>query len=235
MPRHDRRRVGSDGDAIVVATNTPVNDRFRVHTKQAAYRSYVIGARIRGASADRALYWDSAHPFHYVRLQSEGDDEALIVGGEDHKTGQAEDTDQRFTRLEDWMRGRFPKAGAVEFRWSGQVIQSIDGLAYIGQNSEAEQNLFIATGDSGNGMTHGTIAGMLITDLIFGRKNRWKSLYDPLRIRFGAAAEFAKENLNVAAQFRDYATTGERQFSGKYRIRRGSHNSNGSRQACRVA
>jgi nitrite reductase/ring-hydroxylating ferredoxin subunit len=195
---------------IVVATNTPVNDRVRVHTKQAAYRSYAIGARIPPGSADRALYWDTADPFHYVRLQKEGDHEALMVGGEDHKTGQAEDTGERFMRLEGWMRERFPIAGSIEFRWSGQIIQSIDGLAYIGRNSEAEENLYIATGDSGNGMTHGTIAGMLLTDLILGRKNKWKSLYDPLRIRFGAASEFAKENLNAAAQFSDYATTAER-------------------------
>jgi glycine/D-amino acid oxidase-like deaminating enzyme/nitrite reductase/ring-hydroxylating ferredoxin subunit len=197
-------------NSIVVATNTPVNDRVTVHTKQAAYRSYVIGARIPGRPGPRALYWDTADPFHYVRLQTKGDHETLIVGGEDHKTGQAENTDERFQRLEGWMRERFPKAEAIEFRWSGQVIQSVDGLAYIGRNSGAEPNLYIATGDSGNGMTHGTIAGVLITDLILGRENAWKSLYDPLRIRFGAAAEFAKENLNVAAQFGDYATAGER-------------------------
>jgi len=117
------------------------------------------------------------------------------------------------------MRERFPMAEAVEFRWSGQVMESIDGLAYIGQNSGNEPNIYIATGDSGNGMTHGTIAGMLLTDLILGRENEWKSVYDPARIRFSAATEFAKENLNVMTQYGDYATPGER--SSEHDIRAG--------------
>src|SRR6202011_2156631 len=84
------------------------------------------------------------------------------------------------------------------------------GLACIGSNSAIEPNIYVATGDSGNGMTHGTIAGILLTDLILGRENEWKTLYDPARIRFGAAAEFAKENLNVMAQYSDYVSGGER-------------------------
>jgi glycine/D-amino acid oxidase-like deaminating enzyme len=111
-------------------------------------------------SVTTALYWDTADPFHYVRLQKEGDHEVLIVGGEDHKTGQADDTSDRFNRLEQWMRQRFARAGTTEYRWSGQVMESIDGLAFIGSNSALEPNIYIATGDSGNGMTHGTVAGM---------------------------------------------------------------------------
>src|SRR5687767_16002883 len=67
----------------------------------------------------------------------------------------------------------------------------------------------IATGDSGNGMTHGTIAGMLIRDLILGRQNSWETLYDPSRISLRAGGEYAKENLNVAAQYAAYLTGGE--------------------------
>jgi nitrite reductase/ring-hydroxylating ferredoxin subunit len=157
-----------------------------------------------------ALYWDTADPFHYVRLQKEGDHEVLIVGGEDHKTGQADDASDRFNRLEQWMRQRFARAGTTEYRWSGQVMESIDGLAFIGSNSALEPNIYIATGDSGNGMTHGTIAGILLTDLIQGRENEWKTLYDPARIRFGAVAEFAKENLNVMVQYSGgYVSGGE--------------------------
>ena len=194
---------------VVVATNTPVNDWVAMHTKQAACRTYAIGARVPSGSVERALYWDTANPFHYVRLHTEADYELLIVGGEDHKTGQAEDTAARFSRLEAWMREFFPMAGEVEFQWSGQVIESIDGLAFIGRNSESEPHIHIATGDSGNGMTHGTIAGILLTDLIAGRTNAWTSLYNPSRFRLGATAEFVEENVNVAAQFLDYLTPGD--------------------------
>ena len=131
----------------------------------------------------------------------------LIVGGEDHKTGQANDGDERFARLEAWTRARFPQVQGFEFRWSGQVMEPVDGLAFIGRNPLDRDNVYIATGDSGNGMTHGTIAGMLLTDLIIGRENPWASLYDPSRKTLGAIKEFAKENLNVAAQYADVVSS----------------------------
>jgi Rieske Fe-S protein len=97
----------------------------------------------------------------------------------------------------------------IEFQWSGQVMEPIDSLAFIGRNPLDESNVFIATGDSGNGMTHGTIAGMLLTDLIVGRENEWATLYDPARKTLRALPEYASENLNVAAQYTDLATPGD--------------------------
>jgi glycine/D-amino acid oxidase-like deaminating enzyme/nitrite reductase/ring-hydroxylating ferredoxin subunit len=199
-------------DAVVVATNSPVNDRFEIHTKQAPYLTYVIGARIPRGSVPHALYWDTLDPYHYIRVQKSEDDkehEILIIGGEDHKTGQEHDFIRRYSRLEKWARNRFPLMGEIEFRWSGQVFETIDGLAFIGRNPLDEPNVYIATGDSGMGMTHGTIAGLLLTDLIMGRQNEWADVYDPARKTISALGEFAKENLNVAAQFTDYVTPGE--------------------------
>lgn len=196
--------------AIVVATNTPVNDLVAIHTKQAAYRTFVVGTRVRRGSIPEILLWDTPDPYHYVRIQRLDDQsDVLIVGGEDHKTGQANDAEERFARLESWTRERFPEARTFEFRWSGQVMEPIDGLALIGRNPLDHDNVYVATGDSGNGMTHGTIAGMLITDLISSRTNPWAALYDPARKTLGAIKEFATENLNVAAQYVDVVTPGE--------------------------
>jgi glycine/D-amino acid oxidase-like deaminating enzyme/nitrite reductase/ring-hydroxylating ferredoxin subunit len=198
--------------AIVVATNTPVNDRVTMHTKQAPYRTYVIGARVPTGSVPRALYWDTAEPYHYVRLQTvrnattDAEHEVLIVGGEDHKTGQADDMEERFARLESWTRERF-HVESVEYRWSGQVMEPADSLAFIGRNP-GDKNVYIATGDSGNGMTHGTIAGILLTDLICGRENHWSKLYDPSRKPMHSLGEFARENLNVAKQYKEYVSGG---------------------------
>ncbi|MBC7933239.1 MAG: FAD-dependent oxidoreductase, partial [Rubrivivax sp.] len=202
--------------AIVVATNTPVNDLVAIHTKQAPYRTYVVGARVPTGSIPRMLLWDTPDPYHYIRLQTVTGDEGnathdvLIVGGEDHKTGQADDADERFRRLEEWTRERFPAVERVEYRWSGQVMEPVDGLAFIGRNPMDSDNVLIATGDSGNGMTHGTIAGRLLTDLIMGRDSEWATLYDPSRISLlRAPLEYAKENVNVAAQYADHLTGGE--------------------------
>ena len=198
--------------AVVIATNTPINDMVAIHTKQAPYRSYAIAASVPRGSVATALYWDTLDPYHYVRLEKKGtlaDHDLLIVGGEDHKTGQAHDHAERYARLEEWARARFPAMKEVSFRWSGQVMETVDGLAFIGPNPLDEKNVFIVTGDSGMGMTHGTIAGILLTDLIKGRANPWAKLYDPSRKTIGAAGEFAKENLNVAKQYTDWLTGGE--------------------------
>jgi Rieske Fe-S protein len=133
----------------------------------------------------------------------------LIIGGEDHKTGQADDTEMRYARLEEWARTRFPMMGAVQFRWSGQVIEPHDGLAFIGRNPLDHDNIYVVSGHSGNGMTYGTIAGLLLTDLIQGRENPWAALYDPARVTLGAAKTFAEETSNMAVQYADWLTEGD--------------------------
>jgi glycine/D-amino acid oxidase-like deaminating enzyme/nitrite reductase/ring-hydroxylating ferredoxin subunit len=190
--------------AVVVATNSPFIDVVSVHTKQHAYRSYVIGAAIAHGSVAPGLYWDTLDPYHYVRCH----EDVLIVGGEDHKTGQDDNPSKRFRRLERWARERFP-IGEVKFRWSGQVMETIDGLAFIGKDPGGMENVYIATGDSGMGMTHGTIAGMLLPDLIAGRENRWSAVYEPSRKRIRTLTGYVKENVNMAAQYADWVTPGD--------------------------
>lgn len=198
--------------SLVVATNTPINDMVVVHTKQAPYTTYVLGASVPRNSVPHALYWDQADPYHYVRIQkgaAENGHDVLIVGGEDHKTGQANDGEERHQRLERWARKRFPMMEQIEYRWSGQVMEPTDGLALIGRNPGDTSNVYIATGDSGMGMTHGMIAGMLITDLIQERANTWASLYDPSRKSLKSIGTFVQENLNVAAQYADWLSSGD--------------------------
>lgn len=194
--------------AVVVATGTPVNDRVTIHTKQAAYRTYAIGLRVPEGSVPRGLYWDTGDPYHYVRLARDAGGELLVVGGEDHKTGQEDPAEEPFERLASWTRARFPTAGERVHAWSGQVLEPVDGLAFIGRNP-GDRNVYVVTGDSGHGMTHGTIAGMLLCELVAGRDHPWATLYDPGRKTVGALASFLSENLNVAAQYADLATEGE--------------------------
>jgi glycine/D-amino acid oxidase-like deaminating enzyme/nitrite reductase/ring-hydroxylating ferredoxin subunit len=188
--------------AVVVATNTPVNDRITMHTKQAPYRTYVVTLPVPAGSVPPGLYWDTDEPYHYVRLQPHDDArDLLIVGGEDHHTGQGDPTRAPFERLEGWANGRFERVGPVMHRWSGQIIASIDGIGFIGRNPGDAGNVFIATGDTGNGLTHGTVAGMLLADLIAGRTNPWTEVYEPARITPRAAWSFAREGLHVAAGY----------------------------------
>jgi glycine/D-amino acid oxidase-like deaminating enzyme len=171
-----------------------VNEVLTMHTKLAPNRSYMIAAHIPESLVPKALLWDTADPYHYVRTAAGADNtagqELLLIGGEDHPVGQAADFDERYAKLEMWMRSRYPEAGVVHARWSGQIIETIDGLAYIGRNPGDADNVYIVTGDSGNGLTHGTIAGIIIPELILGRKHPWAHAYDPARKTLKAAAEY---------------------------------------------
>jgi glycine/D-amino acid oxidase-like deaminating enzyme/nitrite reductase/ring-hydroxylating ferredoxin subunit len=215
--------------SIVVCTNSPIKVATTVHNKQAPYTTYVIGARIPRGTVATMLLWDTAQdpqaeeqsgpaPYHYVRVEKRGAYDTLIVGGEDHRTGEANDGDARFSRLEDWARQRFPMILQIDYRWSGQVLEPVDGLAFIG--ADDEPGVYIATGDSGNGMTHGTIAGMLLCDLIRGQENRWADLYDPMRKKMGALGTLAKRTANAISHFKEYVTGGD--FDSEDQIPRGS-------------
>lgn len=206
---------------IVVATNTPINNLVTIHTKQYPYRSYVIGATIARQAIEPALWWDTGNqqskwitmPYHYVRLQAYNNDyDLLLCGGEDHKTGQAEAEhiveENRYKALEEWTQKRFPAIKDIVYHWSGQVIEPLDHLAFIGRNP-GDKNIYIVTGDSGNGITHGTIAGMLLSDLINGISNPWEKLYDPSRITLKVTDDYFKEVRRMSAQYIDFLAPGD--------------------------
>lgn len=182
--------------AIVVATHTPINDTLTLHTKQAAYRSYSIACRIPKDLYKPFMLWDMNDPYHYLRTVSGETYDLLVVGGEDHKTGQANDGAQRYQAVEDWMRALFPGTGPVLYRWSGQIIQSVDDVAFIGRNP-GDKNVYVATGFSGTGMTYGTIAATLIRDLIMGHENVLEQVFDPSRKMFSNLGRYIRENSNA--------------------------------------
>jgi len=197
-------------EAIVVATNTPtpINDWLSIYLKQAAYRTYMVGLAVENEfSVPNALYWDTTDPYHYVRLEKMDDRTVLLVGGEDHKTGQDHPDDGRFERLTRWAKEVFPSAGEEVYRWSGQVQEPSDGLGVVGVAPTKGENVYVITGDSGMGLTHGTLGALLVTDLILGRENPWAKIYDPKR--FLMNTEALKEDLNANAQYVDYLTRGD--------------------------
>jgi glycine/D-amino acid oxidase-like deaminating enzyme/nitrite reductase/ring-hydroxylating ferredoxin subunit len=209
----DDGRVKLRAGAIVVATNTPapINDWMGIYIKQASYRTYVIALTVpRDAVAD-ALVWDNGDPYHYVRLERGDvhgrDHDLLLVGGEDHKTGQWTPGVDPFAKLEGWARETFPSAGEVVRRWSGQVQEPDDYMAFIGRAPTRGENVLVITGDSGMGLTHGSLGGIIVTDLIIGRDNRWATFYDPSRKTVDR--DLIKENANVVKQYADWITPGD--------------------------
>lgn len=193
----------------VVATNSPFHLRIPIHTKQAPYRTYVIAGPVPKGAAPDALIWDTLEPsYHYVRIQPGQDEDTLIVGGEDHKTGEAEDMDERLVRLEAWARERFPRLGPVSHRWSGQVYEPSDYAPFIGKSPGFEQ-VYLITGDSGEGLTTGVAGALVIRDLIDRGTSPWSDVYDPGRLMLRGATEFVKENIDAAQHWAAHLGGGE--------------------------
>lgn len=195
--------------AVVVATNNPFEAGTPMHNKVAAYTTYALAVEVPKGSFTAGLLWDTDDPYHYVRVHPGGDQDLLIAGGEDHKTGQAEDQPQRWDRLLAWTRERFPRAGAVRHHWSGQVFETPDGLGFIGLAPWNGPNVYTISGDSGMGLTHGTLGARLVADLALGRVNELADVYSPSRLVPGALRTLLGENLNMAAQFADWVTGGD--------------------------
>jgi len=181
---------------IVLATHTPLMGNAGTlsatlfQTKLALYTTYVIGGRVEKGRIPDALFWDTADPYHYLRIEPDSGHDVVIFGGEDHKTGQASPTDACFDRLERTLTSIL---GGVDIthRWSGQVIETADGLPFIG-DSAAHQ--FAGTGYAGNGMTFGTLAGIMAADRVMNRSNPWSRLFDPSRTAIGGLWDYVKEN-----------------------------------------
>jgi glycine/D-amino acid oxidase-like deaminating enzyme len=165
-------------DYIVVATHNPVMgiagtvSAALFQTKLSLYTSYVIGAKLPQGLVPEASFWDTAKPYHYLRIDRRRGFDFAILGGEDHKTGQEADTELAYRRLEQRLHKMIPSADPTH-RWSGQVIETNDGLPFIGEDASRQ---FVATGFAGNGFTFGTLSAMMAVDAFLKRKNPWAEL-----------------------------------------------------------
>jgi glycine/D-amino acid oxidase-like deaminating enzyme/nitrite reductase/ring-hydroxylating ferredoxin subunit len=184
---------------VVIATHTPLMGKTNLasatllQTKLYLYTSYVLGGRAPKGAIPDALFWDTASPYHYLRFDPHRDYDYVIFGGEDHKTGQAADTRQCYGALERTLKQFVPQID-ITHRWSGQVIETNDGLPFIGETSSRQ---FAATGYAGNGMTFGTIAGVMARDAVLGRPNPWDELFDTGRSKVrGGVWNYLKENID---------------------------------------
>jgi glycine/D-amino acid oxidase-like deaminating enzyme/nitrite reductase/ring-hydroxylating ferredoxin subunit len=183
---------------VVIATHNPLSGSLGsvtsglFQTKLSLYTSYVLGARVALNTLPDALFWESANPYDYLRIEGRADHQLMIFGGADLKTGQGDD-EAAYAELQRRLLARLPDA-QITHRWLGQVIETDDGLPYIGEHADGE---FIATGYAGNGMTWGTLAAMMARDAAVGRDNPWTEL---LRVNrkpaHGGLWRYLRENID---------------------------------------
>ena len=195
--------------SIIVATHSPVNNLVTLQLRQASYRSYVITAVLKEDVLEDALYWDTEDPYHYIRVDKNGEELLLTIGGEDHRVGHEKNEEKSFGELERWIRHRFP-IGEIKYKWSGQIMEANDKIAFIGRNPDDYDNVFVVTGESGTGMTYGTMAGMLLSDLIVGNENPWEKIYDPNRTTLGSLGTALEEGWDTASPYLEWLTIDEK-------------------------
>jgi nitrite reductase/ring-hydroxylating ferredoxin subunit len=142
--------------------------------------------------------WDTNDPYDYVRIDAGRNGTEIIYGGEDHKTGQVDDTEVCFEKLKSKLLALFPKA-KFDHRWSGQVVETNDGLPYLGETAPHQ---FAATGYAGNGLTFGTLAGLMACDAALGRENPWQDLFSIERTKIRHSAwDYLQENFDFPLYF----------------------------------
>nr|WP_235984556.1 FAD-dependent oxidoreductase [Mesorhizobium neociceri] len=201
-----------EASTAVVASNSPINDRFELHTKMSPYRTYAMAFTLPRGDLPDALFWDTGDPYHYVRMNpGPGSIDYLIAGGADHKSGEADDGDIRFEAIEAWIRSLVPTLGKEVTRWSGQVLDKIDYCAFIGRNP-GSKSVYVVTGDSGQGITHGALSGLLLKDLVLGQPSPWAAVYDPERMPLSGLVNYVRENLSTVKNLAGYVLPGNLTF-----------------------
>jgi glycine/D-amino acid oxidase-like deaminating enzyme/nitrite reductase/ring-hydroxylating ferredoxin subunit len=186
---------------VVITTHLPILDSGLFFAKTYPKRSYIVGARINPDRAPEGMFIGCGKEYFSIRTtpDRESPDEngvLLLIGGGGHKVGEITNTEEQYQKVEDFARERFG-IDTFDYRWSTQDMVSFDRLPYIGNLTPATPDLYVATGFSLWGMTNGTLAGMLLSDMILGITNPWANLYDSTRITPFVTTEGIKQTINV--------------------------------------
>lgn len=184
---------------LVYATHVPPGINL-MSVRNAPYRSYVLGLKLKQGNYPMGLAYDMKDDYHYFRTHEVDGEKYLILGGEDHKTGHG-DPEESFQNLLDFAQ-KYYDIASVDFKWSSQYYVPVDGLPYIGQLPGAAEGILMATGYNGNGMIFGTLSATILSDLILGRENKYADLFKPSRLKpIAGFTDFVKENADVAWRF----------------------------------
>lgn len=162
----------------VITTHNPFNKPRELFAHKAIYTSYVIEALIPLGTIPEGLYEDENNPYHYFRIDNLKDNARIILGGEDHRKEISIPEFKNFRSLIFYLKKLFPDVNyEIKKKWSGKIIETIDGLPYIGAYSKLTPNILVATGFSGNGMTYSAVSAKIISDALLKKENPYAQIY----------------------------------------------------------
>lgn len=181
---------------VIYATHIPPEINL-LHLRCAPYRSYAMAVRLTSERYPKDLSYDMEDPYHYHRTQVIDGQSYLIVGGKDHKTGKETNTDACFRQLESYVRHHYD-TDTITHRWSSQYYEPADGIPYIGTLPGHSENVLVATGYGGNGMTYSTIAARVLKSIILKQADNLIDIFAPSRVKPVAGFKnFTKHNFGV--------------------------------------
>ncbi|MDP2638192.1 MAG: FAD-binding oxidoreductase [Candidatus Levybacteria bacterium] len=167
---------------VIIATHSPFHHPLQMYFKAGLYITYIIEAIIPKGILREAIYEDLDSPYHYFRIDPQNEYDRIIIGGEDHREDLPISSRKNFKALENYMKKILPNVKyKITRRWSGPILEPLDGLPYIGKYSK-DSNQLVTHGYSGNGITYGTISALIFNDIINGKKNPYEKVYDASRM-----------------------------------------------------
>jgi Rieske Fe-S protein len=194
--------ASSERPNVILATQLPILEGGLYFTRTYPHRSYAVAAPLETAPDPEGMYLKSGPPTRSIRTIADGGRVLLQVGGNGHKPGEEDDTPAHYGQLEEFLREHWPGAGEVEYRWSTQDYMAHDHVPYVGRLRRRSKHLYAATGYSKWGMTNGTVAAMILTDAIVGRRNPGARLYDSKRATpRSALGSFLRANASASLAF----------------------------------
>ncbi|RXJ02034.1 FAD-dependent oxidoreductase [Anaerobacillus alkaliphilus] len=146
------------------------------------------------------MYISAETPTRSIRTTPVGNDNLLLLSGEGHKTGHDINTMKHYEALATFGKEVLGVTD-IQYRWSAQDIYTLDKMPYIGHYTSGSDNIYLATGYRKWGMTNGTVAGMILSDLITKGSNPYADLFSPSRFHADPdIKKFVEHNADVAYQ-----------------------------------
>lgn len=165
---------------VIIASHFPFYDKPGLYfARMYADRSYAIGIKT-NKEYPGGMYVSADSPSRSIRYTPLKEGNLLILGGENHKTGQGVDTLNHYLALESFAKEVFDLS-EYHYRWSAQDLVTLDNVPYIGPVTANKEHILVATGYKKWGMTTGIMAAHLLTDYVMNRDNPSKELYSPSR------------------------------------------------------
>ena len=197
-------RVGTEAghtvtaQQVVVATNMPILDRGVFFARIEMTRSYLVAVEV--GDAPQGMYINAGSTTRSLRSYERDGKTWLLVGGEGHQAGAAKSRPERYEALDAFAREHW-NTPTAPYRWSTQDGMPADHLPMIGTLTPRTSRVFVATGFQKWGMTNGTVAGLILADLLAGRENAWAARFNPHRVRSAIAPQAAQLNVKAGLHF----------------------------------